>query len=237
MTSIYHWVMDPRLLKDLVICAKFSRRYDPCLHVCTPYGRITYNMENWLRRFDAIVSADAFENLKPAPDIFLTASKILNVPTSECIVIEDALAGVQAAKAAQMRCIAVTTTLSEDALKKAGPSLIRQEIGNVSLDDILTGASGSHRDDYITIILLKIICLGCDEKKQAQFVNCSAQAPSTLLKDQAETSLLPDTNSSKDVAFSVGGLDLRAIIWTGMVLAEYYLVSLQPWVMDKPEWK
>lgn len=34
-------------------------------------------------RFDAIVSADAFENLKPAPDIFLTASKNLNVPESE----------------------------------------------------------------------------------------------------------------------------------------------------------
>lgn len=34
-------------------------------------------------RFDAIVSADAFENLKPAPDIFLAASKILNVPISE----------------------------------------------------------------------------------------------------------------------------------------------------------
>lgn len=34
-------------------------------------------------RFDAIVSADAFEKLKPAPDIFLAASKILKVPTSE----------------------------------------------------------------------------------------------------------------------------------------------------------
>ncbi|GMP63714.1 hypothetical protein CsSME_00025303 [Camellia sinensis var. sinensis] len=95
-------------------------------------------------RFDAIVSADAFENLKPAPDIFLAASKILNVPTSECIVIEDALAGVQAAKAAQMRCIAVTTTLSEETLKTASPSLIRQEIGSVSLDDILSGGSGCH---------------------------------------------------------------------------------------------
>lgn len=37
-------------------------------------------------RFDAIVSADAFENLKPAPDIFLSASKILGVPTSEVLV-------------------------------------------------------------------------------------------------------------------------------------------------------
>ncbi|XP_031255794.1 protein SUPPRESSOR OF QUENCHING 1, chloroplastic-like [Pistacia vera] len=91
--------------------------------------------------FDAIVSADAFENLKPAPDIFLAASRILNVPTSECIVIEDALAGVQAAKAAQMRCIAVKTTLPEEILKDAGPSLIRDEIGSVSLDDILSGGS------------------------------------------------------------------------------------------------
>ncbi|KAJ0707653.1 putative riboflavin kinase [Helianthus annuus] len=94
-----------------------------------------------LSMFDAIVSADAFENLKPAPDIFIAASKILNVPPSECLVIEDALAGVQAAQAAQMRCIAVTTTLSEDTLKEAKPSLIRKNIGNISLEDILDGGS------------------------------------------------------------------------------------------------
>lgn len=95
-----------------------------------------------LSMFDAIVSADAFENLKPAPDIFLAASKILNVPTNECIVIEDALAGVQAANSAKMRCIAVTTTLSEETLKGAGPALIRLEIGSISVDDILSGGSG-----------------------------------------------------------------------------------------------
>ncbi|KAF3670586.1 putative transcription factor-like [Capsicum annuum] len=95
-------------------------------------------------RFDAIVSADAFKNLKPAPDIFLAASRILDVPISECIVIEDALAGVQAAKAAKMRCIAVTTTLAEDILKAGEPSLIRKEISDISLEDILNGGSGSH---------------------------------------------------------------------------------------------
>lgn len=87
--------------------------------------------------FDAIVSADLFENLKPAPDIFLAAAKMLNVPPNECIVVEDALAGVQAANAANMRCIAVTTTLSEEKLLQAGPSLIRKDIGNISLSDIL----------------------------------------------------------------------------------------------------
>ncbi|XP_010549436.1 PREDICTED: NHL repeat-containing protein 2 [Tarenaya hassleriana] len=99
-----------------------------------------------LSMFDAIVSADAFENLKPAPDIFLAAAKILDVPPSECIVIEDALAGVQAAKAAKMRCIAVKTTLSEETLKDAGPSIIRDNIGNISLDDILTGGSDSMKN-------------------------------------------------------------------------------------------
>lgn len=87
--------------------------------------------------FDAIVSADAFKNLKPAPDIFLAAAKALDVSTVECVVVEDALAGLQAAKAAGMRCIAVTTTLGDDKLVQEGPSLIKKDIGDIKLDDIL----------------------------------------------------------------------------------------------------
>ncbi|KFK41109.1 hypothetical protein AALP_AA2G087100 [Arabis alpina] len=55
----------------------------------------------------------------------------------------DALAGVQAAQAANMRCIAVETTLSEAILKDAGPSMIRDNIGNISINDILTSGSNS----------------------------------------------------------------------------------------------
>ncbi|QCD98412.1 nuclear pore complex protein [Vigna unguiculata] len=99
-----------------------------------------------LSMFDAIVSADAFENLKPAPDIFLAASRILNVPPSECIVIEDALAGVQAAKAAQMRCIAVRTSISDEVLESAEPSFIRDDIGSVSLEDILYGGTVGYNE-------------------------------------------------------------------------------------------
>ncbi|KAG9457803.1 hypothetical protein H6P81_002311 [Aristolochia fimbriata] len=102
-----------------------------------------------LSTFDAIVSADAFDNLKPAPDIFLAASKNLAVPPSECVVIEDALAGVQAAKAAKMRCIAVKTTLSEEALAHAGPSLIKKDIGNISIDDILSGGGSSFQNEKL----------------------------------------------------------------------------------------
>ncbi|XP_068662112.1 protein SUPPRESSOR OF QUENCHING 1, chloroplastic [Aristolochia californica] len=102
-----------------------------------------------LSMFDAIVSADAFDNLKPAPDIFLAASKNLAVPPCECVVIEDALAGVQAAKAAKMRCIAVKTTLSEEALAQAGPSLIKKEIGNISIHDILSGGGSSFHNEKL----------------------------------------------------------------------------------------
>ncbi|KAG8063634.1 hypothetical protein GUJ93_ZPchr0003g17480 [Zizania palustris] len=98
--------------------------------------------------FDAIVSADAFENLKPAPDIFLSASKNLGVDTTECIVIEDTLAGVQAATAAEMRCIAVMTTLQEDVLHQASPSLIRKDIGNISIRDILYGGSNAYHNEW-----------------------------------------------------------------------------------------
>jgi HAD superfamily hydrolase (TIGR01509 family) len=50
--------------------------------------------------FDAIVSADLFEKLKPAPDIFLAAAANLGAAPTNCVVIEDAAAGVQAARAA-----------------------------------------------------------------------------------------------------------------------------------------
>ncbi|KAH7835073.1 hypothetical protein Vadar_022621 [Vaccinium darrowii] len=143
-----------------------------------------------LSLFDAIVSADAFENLKPAPDIFLAASKILNVPVSECIVIEDALAGVQAAKAAQMRCIAVTTTLAEETLKTAGPALIRQDIGSVSLDDILCGDSSYH-----------------NEKMQgSQLTSSSGQTSATLLMDRTVSRSFPDTDSVNNGVFFIEGL-------------------------------
>jgi HAD superfamily hydrolase (TIGR01509 family) len=55
--------------------------------------------------FDAVVSGEDFENGKPAPDIFLAAASMLSVLPEQCVVIEDATHGVEAAKAARMKCI------------------------------------------------------------------------------------------------------------------------------------
>ena len=55
--------------------------------------------------FDAIASASDVSRHKPSPDIFLAAAKKLNVTPENCIVFEDAPAGVQAAHAAGMKCV------------------------------------------------------------------------------------------------------------------------------------
>jgi HAD superfamily hydrolase (TIGR01509 family) len=58
-------------------------------------------------RFAVIVTGDDVINGKPAPDVFLQAAEALHVDPHNCLVLEDAPAGVQAAKAAGMMCIAV----------------------------------------------------------------------------------------------------------------------------------
>ena len=59
------------------------------------------------RYLSALVSGETVEHGKPAPDIFLRAAQELHMPPNVCLVIEDAVAGVQAAHAAGMSCIAV----------------------------------------------------------------------------------------------------------------------------------
>lgn len=58
-------------------------------------------------RFSVIVTGEDVINGKPAPDVFLKAAQILKTDPQHCLVLEDAPAGVQAAKAASMLCIAI----------------------------------------------------------------------------------------------------------------------------------
>jgi beta-phosphoglucomutase len=68
--------------------------------------------------FDAIVTGFDLPG-KPDPAVFLKAARLIGVPSARCIVVEDAVAGVEAAKRAGMRCIAVTTTNPASALGEA----------------------------------------------------------------------------------------------------------------------
>jgi len=63
--------------------------------------------------FPTIVRGDQVPRGKPAPDVFIEASRQLQIPADGCVVFEDAPMGIVAAKAAGMRVVAVTTSFSE----------------------------------------------------------------------------------------------------------------------------
>jgi HAD superfamily hydrolase (TIGR01509 family) len=81
--------------------------------------------------FEAVVTGDDVSHSKPDPEIYLVAAQRLGVPPAKCIAIEDAPAGVEAAKRAGMRCLAVTNSVARDRLHKA-------DIVVDSLDDDLS---------------------------------------------------------------------------------------------------
>jgi HAD superfamily hydrolase (TIGR01509 family) len=69
--------------------------------------------------FEAVVTGDDVSRSKPDPEIYLRAAERLGVPPDECLAIEDAPAGVEAAKRAGMRCVAVTNSVARDQLHRA----------------------------------------------------------------------------------------------------------------------
>ncbi len=69
--------------------------------------------------FDAIITGDDIDRKKPDPQIYVRTAQYLGLPPERCVVIEDAPAGVAAAKAAGMFCVAVTSSVGRDALKLA----------------------------------------------------------------------------------------------------------------------
>ena len=87
-----------------------------------------------IQLWDTVVTGEAVLNKKPAPDIFLTAAQRLGVRPAECVVVEDALNGLQAAKGAGMRCVAVATTFPSDQLVEADE--VRDNITDVLLSDL-----------------------------------------------------------------------------------------------------
>ncbi|MDH4135349.1 MAG: HAD family phosphatase [Anaerolineae bacterium] len=82
--------------------------------------------------FQATVSADDVTKGKPDPAIFLKAAAALGVSPARCVVVEDAVAGVQAARRAGMVCLAVTTTQPEERL--SGANLVVKSLTELTDD-------------------------------------------------------------------------------------------------------
>jgi beta-phosphoglucomutase len=87
------------------------------------------------RFFDAIVSAEDTQRGKPDPQVFQVAAQKLGVNAAHCLVMEDAVAGVEAAKAGGMKCVAVRFVghHPEAALAEAGADLVVSSLEAVSV--------------------------------------------------------------------------------------------------------
>lgn len=70
-------------------------------------------------RFDALVSGAFLPRSKPDPAVFLRAGAALGAAPHECLVVEDGIVGVEAARRAGMRCVALTTTHPAEKLRAA----------------------------------------------------------------------------------------------------------------------
>lgn len=82
--------------------------------------------------FDAIADGNDIKNSKPAPDVFLTAAQKLGIKPADCMVVEDADAGVEAAIAAGMDVLAVSSATSNE---KATYRLKSLADANVEVED------------------------------------------------------------------------------------------------------
>lgn len=99
--------------------------------------------------FDAVSAAEDTQRGKPDPQVFQIAAERLGLAATRCVVIEDAVAGVEAARAGGMKCIAVTFVGHHPAerLRAAGADLIVPSLERISAETVhqLLNPAGSAR--------------------------------------------------------------------------------------------
>jgi len=84
--------------------------------------------------FDVIITGNDITKGKPDPQVFFMAAEKMNVGPSKCVVFEDAVLGVQAAKAAGMKCIGIDRYGKPERLNKA--DLVVSDLGEIDLGRI-----------------------------------------------------------------------------------------------------
>ena len=79
--------------------------------------------------FTALVTGSDVERKKPFPDIYLEGARRVGIDPKDCLVVEDAVSGIQAAHAAGMDAVGVPTTFSKEELKeRVNPEYLLNEI-------------------------------------------------------------------------------------------------------------
>jgi len=85
-----------------------------------------------LERFAAVITAEDVRRGKPDPEVYLRAAGAIGIEPRDCLVFEDAIVGVQAARRAGMRVIGVTTAHNETELRAAGVERVVEDFEGVT---------------------------------------------------------------------------------------------------------
>jgi mannitol-1-/sugar-/sorbitol-6-phosphatase len=96
-----------------------------------------------------LVSAEDVENGKPDPEGYLKAGKLISVPPQRCVVVEDALPGILAARSADMAVIAVATTHSATELSAA--NAIARTLISIRVEE--TRAAARNGKPHLSLVL------------------------------------------------------------------------------------
>jgi mannitol-1-/sugar-/sorbitol-6-phosphatase len=83
-----------------------------------------------------LVTSNDVRNGKPDPEPYLKGAQTLGVPAAECVVFEDAPAGIRAGKAAGTRVVAVRSTADDAALREAGADWIVDDCRDIAVDPL-----------------------------------------------------------------------------------------------------
>lgn len=95
--------------------------------------------------FDVDVSGRDFAHGKPHPEMFLTAASELGVEPAAAVVLEDATAGVQAARAGGMAAVGIARFGDEDLLAAAGADVVVRSLDEVDMDALADGRLATRR--------------------------------------------------------------------------------------------
>ena len=86
-----------------------------------------------------MVTSTDVQHGKPDPEPYLKGAQVLGVPAADCLVVEDAPAGIRAGKAAGARVLALRTTASDAELQQAGADWIVDDCAELFLDSSASG--------------------------------------------------------------------------------------------------
>jgi HAD superfamily hydrolase (TIGR01509 family) len=136
-------IMKEKLIPDLVILNLTKEAKAKNIKIAVATSSLKYRAETLLKligifdQLDTLVTSEDVENHKPHPDIFLEASKRINVLPENCVVIEDAVNGIQGANNAGMKSVAmVTENHPKEDFKEA--NYIFSDFKNLKLGDLIS---------------------------------------------------------------------------------------------------